>query len=67
MESVTGHVPLRRWIRNSPTIIKKKGEYLFLADDNVTAREDYALGLFEIFKRHQVKWMGFTTIQDRNE
>jgi radical SAM superfamily enzyme YgiQ (UPF0313 family) len=32
-------------------------------DDNVTAREDYALGLFEIFKRHQVKWMGFATVQ----
>jgi radical SAM superfamily enzyme YgiQ (UPF0313 family) len=44
-------------------IIKKKGEYLFLADDNVTAKEDYALGLFEIFKRHGVKWMGFTTIK----
>jgi radical SAM superfamily enzyme YgiQ (UPF0313 family) len=44
-------------------IIKKKGEYLFLADDNVTAKEDYALGLFEIFKRHQVKWMGFATVQ----
>jgi radical SAM superfamily enzyme YgiQ (UPF0313 family) len=44
-------------------IIKKKGEYLFLVDDNVTAREDYALGLFEIFKRHQVKWMGFATVQ----
>ncbi len=44
-------------------IIKKKGEYLFLVDDNVTAKEDYALGLFEIFKRHQVKWMGFATVQ----
>ena len=45
------------------TIIHKKGEYLFLSDDNVTAREDYAFGLFEIFKRHKVKWMGFTTIK----
>jgi radical SAM superfamily enzyme YgiQ (UPF0313 family) len=44
-------------------IIKKEGEYVFLADDNVTAKEDYAFGLFEIFKRHQVKWMGFTTIK----
>ncbi len=44
-------------------IVKKKGEYLFLVDDNVTAKEDYALGLFEIFKRHQVKWMGFATVQ----
>jgi radical SAM superfamily enzyme YgiQ (UPF0313 family) len=44
-------------------IIKKKGEYLFLADDNVTAIKDYALGLFEIFKHHGVRWMGFTTLQ----
>jgi len=44
-------------------VIKKKGEYLFLVDDNVTAKEDYALGLFEIFKRHHVKWMGFATVQ----
>ena len=44
-------------------IIQKKGEYLFLVDDNVMAREDYALGLFEIFKRHEVKWMGFATVQ----
>ena len=44
-------------------VVKRKGEYLFLVDDNVTAREDYALGLFEIFKRHQVKWMGFATVQ----
>jgi radical SAM superfamily enzyme YgiQ (UPF0313 family) len=44
-------------------IIQKREEYLFLVDDNVTAKEDYALGLFEIFKRHRVKWMGFATIQ----
>jgi len=44
-------------------IVDKKGEYLFLVDDNVTAREDYALGLFEIFKRHRVRWMGFGTVQ----
>jgi len=44
-------------------IIQKKGEYLFLVDDNVMAREDYALGLFEILKRHEVKWMGFATVQ----
>jgi radical SAM superfamily enzyme YgiQ (UPF0313 family) len=45
------------------SIIRKKGEYLFLADDNVTARADYALELFNIFKRHGVKWMGFATVQ----
>jgi len=44
-------------------IVDKKGEYLFLVDDNVTAKEDYALGLFEIFKRHRVRWMGFATVQ----
>ena len=55
--------PLEEIDKELSLIIKKKGEYLFLADDNVTAREDYAFGLFEIFKHHQVKWMGFTTIQ----
>ena len=55
--------PLQEVDQELSAIIKKKGEYLFLADDNVTAREDYALGLFEIFKRHGVKWMGFTTIK----
>jgi radical SAM superfamily enzyme YgiQ (UPF0313 family) len=44
-------------------IISKKGEYLFLADDNVTAKADYALELFNIFKRYGVKWMGFATVQ----
>ena len=55
--------PLEEVDQEISSIVKKKGEYLFLTDDNVTAKEDYALGLFEIFKCHQVKWMGFTTIQ----
>lgn len=55
--------PLEEIDRELSTVLQKKGEYLFLADDNVTAREDYALGLFEIFRRHRVKWMGFSTIQ----
>jgi radical SAM superfamily enzyme YgiQ (UPF0313 family) len=55
--------PLEEIDKELSQIIKKKGEYLFLADDNVTAREDYALGLFEIFKHYRIKWMGFTTIQ----
>ena len=55
--------PLEEVDRELSMIIKKKGEYLFLADDNVTAKEDYALGLFDIFKHHGVKWMGFTTIK----
>ena len=55
--------PLEEVDQELSTIIKKKGEYLFLSDDNVTAKEDYAFGLFEVFKRHGVKWMGFTTIK----
>jgi len=55
--------PLEEIERELSTIISKKGEYLFLADDNVTAKEDYAHGLFDIFKRHGVKWMAFTTIK----
>jgi radical SAM superfamily enzyme YgiQ (UPF0313 family) len=55
--------PLEEIDQELSTIIHKKGEYLFLSDDNVTAEEDYAFGLFEIFKRHGVKWMGFTTIK----
>jgi len=55
--------PLEEVDQELSSVIKKKGEYLFLADDNVTAKEDYALGLFEIFKHHQVKWMAFSTVQ----
>lgn len=55
--------PLEEVDQELSMILKKKGEYLFLADDNVMARKDYALSLFEIFKKHQVKWMGFATVQ----
>ena len=55
--------PLEEIDQELSSVIKKKGEYLFLADDNATASEDYALGLFEIFRRHGVKWMGFATVQ----
>lgn len=55
--------PLEEVDQELSSIIKNKGEYIFLADDNVTAKRDHALGLFEVFKRHQVKWMGFTTIR----
>jgi radical SAM superfamily enzyme YgiQ (UPF0313 family) len=55
--------PLEEVDQELSSIIRKKGEYLFLADDNVMAREDYAESLFEIFKRHGVKWMGFATVQ----
>jgi radical SAM superfamily enzyme YgiQ (UPF0313 family) len=55
--------PLEEVDRELSQIIRKEGEYIFLTDDNVTAKEDYAFGLFEIFKRHCVRWMGFTTIK----
>jgi radical SAM superfamily enzyme YgiQ (UPF0313 family) len=55
--------PLDEIDQELSSIIKKGGEYLFVADDNVAAREDYALGLFDIFKHHGVKWMGFATVQ----
>jgi len=55
--------PLEEVDRELSLIIKKPKEYLFVTDDNIVAVEDYALGLFEIFKRHQVRWMGFSTIQ----
>lgn len=55
--------PLSEIDQELSSFIRKKGEYVFLSDDNVTARREHALGLFEIFKRHQVKWMGFTTIR----
>jgi radical SAM superfamily enzyme YgiQ (UPF0313 family) len=54
--------PLEEVGQELSSIIRKKGEYLFLADDNVTAKADYALELFKIFKRHGVKWMGFATV-----
>ena len=55
--------PLEEVDQEISTIIQKKGEYLFITDDNIIAREDYALGLFDIFKRHKVKWMAFSTIK----
>ncbi len=55
--------PLDEVDQELSSIIKKRGEYLFVADDNVAAREDYAVGLFDIFKHHGVKWMGFATVQ----
>jgi len=55
--------PLEEIDRELSLIIEKKGEYLFLADDNVTANENYARSLFEIFKHHRIKWMAFTTIK----
>lgn len=55
--------PLDDIDRELSSIIKKRGEYLFLTDDNIVAKEEYALGLFEIFRRHGVKWMAFATLK----
>jgi len=55
--------PLEEIDRELSLIIKKKGEYLMVADDNVTAKEDYAFGLFDLFRHYGVKWMGFTTLK----
>ncbi len=55
--------PLEEVDQELSTIIQKRGEYLFITDDNICAREDYALGLFDIFKRHGVKWMAFATVK----
>jgi radical SAM superfamily enzyme YgiQ (UPF0313 family) len=55
--------PLDEVDQELSSIIEKRGEYLFVADDNVAAREDYALGLFDIFEHHSVRWMGFATAQ----
>jgi Fe-S oxidoreductase len=49
--------PLDEVDQELSSIIQRRGEYLFVADDNVAAREDYAFGLFDIFKHHGVKWM----------
>jgi radical SAM superfamily enzyme YgiQ (UPF0313 family) len=55
--------PLDEVDQELSSIIERRGEYLFVADDNVAAREDYALGLFDIFEHHSVRWMGFATAQ----
>jgi radical SAM superfamily enzyme YgiQ (UPF0313 family) len=45
------------------SMVKRKGEYIFIVDDNVMAQRPHATGLFEILKRYQVRWMGFATIE----
>jgi len=55
--------PLEEIDQELSAMIRKSGEYLFLSDDNLTANEDYAFGLFDLFKKYQLKWMGFTTIR----
>ena len=55
--------PLEEIDRELSMMIRKKGEYLFITDDNIIAREEYALGLFDLFRRHGVRWMAFATIK----
>jgi radical SAM superfamily enzyme YgiQ (UPF0313 family) len=45
------------------SIIERKGEYLFLTDDNVVAQPEFATELFQVFKKYEVKWMAFCTLQ----
>lgn len=45
------------------SIIRRRGEYLFLTDDNVVAQPKFAAELFRVFKEYEVKWMGFCTLQ----
>lgn len=55
--------PLPDIERELESIVKKEGEYIFLADDNVIAQRAHAKGLFEILKGFRVRWMGFATIE----
>jgi radical SAM superfamily enzyme YgiQ (UPF0313 family) len=45
------------------SIIRRRGEYLFLTDDNVVAQPKFAAELFQLFRNYGVKWMGFCTLQ----
>ncbi len=45
------------------SIIRRRREYLFLTDDNVVAQPKFAAELFRVFKKYEVKWMGFCTLQ----
>jgi len=45
------------------SIIRRRGEYLFLTDDNVVAKPKFAAELFRVFKKYELKWMGFCTLQ----
>lgn len=55
--------PLPDIERELESIVKKEGEYIFIADDNVIAQRAHAKGLFEILKGFRVRWMGFATIE----
>jgi radical SAM superfamily enzyme YgiQ (UPF0313 family) len=45
------------------SVIRRKGEYLFLTDDNVVGQPEFAAELFQVFKKYEVKWMAFCTLQ----
>ena len=55
--------PLSDIERELTSMVKREGEYIFIVDDNVMAQRPHATGLFELLKRYQVRWMGFTTIE----
>lgn len=55
--------PIAQIAHELSTIVKKKGEYIFIVDDNVMALREHALALFEVLQGFGVKWMGFGTIE----
>ena len=44
------------------SIIRRRGEYLMLADDNVIAKPKFATELFGLFKNYGLKWMAFAPL-----
>jgi radical SAM superfamily enzyme YgiQ (UPF0313 family) len=54
--------PLADIDRELQSMVQKKGEYIFIVDDNAMAQRSHATGLFELLKRYGVRWWGFATI-----
>jgi len=55
--------PLSDIERELQSMVKRKGEYVFIVDDNVIAQRSHAKGLFELLMGYKVRWMGFATIE----
>lgn len=55
--------PLADIQRELKSIVKREGEYIFIADDNALAQRSHATGLFEIFKELKVRWTAFATVE----
>ena len=54
--------PLSDIERELRAVVERKHEYVFIVDDNVIAQRTHAVGLFELLKGFNVRWMGFATI-----